>query len=271
MDNKIIVDCEKRIGLKDYLFIDNISTSINGFNQKDEDVLGDILVQVSYQDKDTNQKEYEELIPFEVTLLNDKEIDEININNFNYYDVVGIGIQCSFQLNILLKDKEIIEDNKLEKDNENIYNNKINNLENENNNLDLYEETIEDQVEPLEEEIKQKYTEILDDIFNINYNVSNEEVELVNEEIKQNDISTVEEIFDDIKNKELYLGINDRNDEKISFKNIKESYGVYRVYYPKEENEIDKVCTVENVSLTAIYGKEFNKDFSKKKRIIIDK
>lgn len=255
MSDKIIVDCDKRIELNDYSYIKSITGNILDFNQNNDDVKGNINLNIKFYDNSNTLKENNEIIPFDVTLLNEKKIDNLKVVNLNYYEIVNQGIQCNYQIEIYLVDKEEI---KITETN----NEEINELETEN------EDYIDD-VCPLEEEIKEKYDELLDEIFN----GAEENIE---EDIKDN-FEVVEEVVLESYPKDVTFNINtnDRDtcdkSNRINFDNIKESFAKYIVYYPKEENEIDKLCNLENVSITNVYNSQFNKEFSKKKRIIIEK
>ena len=44
-----------------------------------------------------------------------------------------------------------------------------------------------------------------------------------------------------------------------------------RVYYPEKESDIESICKEENVNVLDVYSETYNKDFTEKKRIIIEK
>lgn len=244
-ENVLVIDCEKRIELNGYNYLNNIDVNINNYEQNNQLITGDIKIVVDYnQENELNV--LEEIVPFEVNLYNENYnnvlIDEISIINFRYYEIVNQGLQCSFQIKITLKEKECLEEKEELKEGIEVFNDFVN------------------IVDPLEEEIKEKYDDLLDEIFN-------EEQSL---EVIENEQEIVEQQED--REISLVTSVCERiDDNKLSFRNISETSGTYRIYYPRSENEIDKVCVSENVSLTNIYNNSLNKEFSKKKRIIIEK
>ena len=269
-DNKVVIDCEKRLSLGNYSYINNITGCINDYDEENNVVKGNVLLTVDYNYENELCKK-EELIPFEINLLNGKTIEEIVIINFRYYEIVGDGLQCSFQIYLTVKD-----------------------CENNNENLIINEENLEENNNLEEKEIENKYDSLLDEIFleekNTNDNDINEneiddkENSKNNEESNNNDNEAIidennnhdEEIdiYYQKHNKCINVDCNCKgvgNNEIVSLRNIKEMTSTFSIYYPKTEHEIDKVCVSENVSLQTIYSNQLNKEFPKKKRIIIEK
>lgn len=262
LENKVIIDCDKRVVLNGYNYLNNINAVVNDYIYNDNLINGNIKIIIDYN-HENELNTLEELIPFEVSLLNenlkDCDVEGVEVINFNYYEIVNQGLQCSFQIKISLKEKEEsqfkIEDT-IEK---NIsYNDYLN------------DDTV------IENEITDKYENLLDELFNEEELESGTVDDQTNDTIKLIDIK--ENLDDDYlikedKNLNINTSINERfaKDECLSFRNIPERLSTYRIYYPKSENEIDKVCVTENVSLTNVYSNGLNKDFSQKKRIVIEK
>lgn len=268
---KVVIKCDKNIELQDYSYINKVNLIldnyiINKINENENEIIGEILLKIEYFNKENNVIFKDEKVPFEVKVLNGKILDEIIVENMNYYEIVNQGIHCEFEIKIYLSD--------LKKEN----------LNNEIANDNMYSETFEEEIiDPIAIEIKEKYDSILDELFksedenNISYEDNKTNNIIENDELNKID-EELENVFLNDKNinTEMNTNINinkvERSEiDKLMFRNIPEIKNTYRVYFPKGEKEIDKVCLLENVSLSTIYKNDLNRNIEMKKRIILEK
>ncbi len=104
---------EVDIKIEDYIFENNV-------------LKGNVKIKGDYYNKVTEQNiiPFENTIPFEVVFTKENiEIEDIEIDNFEYYEVVGRGIEASFNINITydiketrIADEEIEENEKIKED-----------------------------------------------------------------------------------------------------------------------------------------------------------
>lgn len=240
MDLKLCYD--ERIELKDYLGIIKLDAIINDYTFDNGFLNGDVLIKGVYRSNTSEEIDIEKIIPFTIMLKNnDYKIESVKINDFKYYDIVNNGVECFFQINVIYDAVILKSDNSIET----ISGDDIDNKET----LPAMNEVIEeieidnekkedfDKEDVVINEIKDKYDKLLDSIF---------------------------------LNRENSVSLIDKK-ENVMLNKFVDSIGTYRVYYTKEEKEIEKICKEESVSINAIYNNNYNKDFQEKKRIIIKK
>ena len=280
-NNKIIIDCEKRIDLTNYSFINNVDVTINNYQNDNNVIIGNVLLNVSYN-YENELFTKEELIPFELSILNNKEIINLNIENIKFYEIVNQGVQCSFQIaafevekvknftsseekNELTDEKELMIEEKYEKI--------LDDLLINNNDTIILEEDVNINKEK-NDELNDIQTEAILNTTTINNNDLQKDMSEENDVLyEKEEIKETIDISKEYPNKENNIKLDCKNKdlEKVRLSNINDTFSKISVYYPKSEQEIDKVCVMENVSISTIYNNKLNKDFSKKKRIIIDK
>ncbi len=99
---------EANIGIYDYIFENNT-------------LKGNVKINGEYYNKNNEQNKisFENIIPFEVVFTKENvEIEKIEINSFEYYEVAGRGIEASFNINIDYDIKETRIVNKEMEENE---------------------------------------------------------------------------------------------------------------------------------------------------------
>ena len=108
-------------------------------------------------------------------------------------------------------------------------------------------------------------TEASEDDYILNISDDSEE-EIVKENIENMYEELLDDIFIDDRDS---LEVNDllKDNNRVVFTKFKNVYSGYRVYYPKNERELERICALENKSLDEVY--KFNSDFIEKRRIII--
>lgn len=232
------IKCDAKVNLNNFVNLKEIECSVENYLLENDTLEGMIKVNGSYIKDDLESVYlYEENVPFTVVFSNNNmEIDKIEIEDFKYNEVINQGVECGFDILIDYHEKVETEEVLVETENDFL---------------------AEQDDEELKNEINQKYDELLNEIIEGRNDNFLEEDE-VKEEI---DISTSEE-------SNVYISENSDNN-KVNFSKIKEKYSSYRVYYPKKESEVEKICTIEKVSLDKIYKDKANKDFQNKMRIII--
>ena len=122
--------------------------------------------------------------------------------------------------------------------------------------------------EYLGEEIELKETKIIDDN-NTEEEITNQYEELLDDIFERNDekLDNNEQAINSSSN---LLVVNNEENKRVSFKNIKENTQKMNVFYIENENEIDKIATREEVGINTIFSNKWNKDYMSKKRIIIE-
>lgn len=308
--------CEASVDLIDYNKLESINYVVKEYEMKDETLSGFVTLNGNYSNKNNERCDYVQDVPFTVMFKNHNyNIDNVMLDNFNYYEVVNNGIVCSFDLlidynmnidesqipNVLYNDesdieinkheemKEVITDNLFndnivdkelhieEKENNGIHNENVLSQENIANDInddldnDINESNIFDDSESdinsdinIEKTIKEKYDKLLDNIFN------NRSDLIVDDEEKTSfeDNNSLEET------KHNQININESKsvkENKFGFLKFLDSKTTLRVYYPEKESDIDGICKKENINVLDIYNESYNKDFSDKRRIIIEK
>lgn len=304
--------CEVSVDLVDYNKLESINYVVKEYDMRDETLTGFVTLNGNYSNKKNERCDYVQDVPFTVMFKNDNyNIENIMLDNFNYYEVVNNGIVCNFDLlidynmnidesqipNVLYNDESDFEINKQEEVKEEITDNVLDNKiedndmlteENENNDMlndnivfqdnitnDINESSIFDDSENdinsdinndinIEKTIKDKYDKLLDSIFN------NRSDLMVDDEGKTSleDINSLEDT------KHNQININESKpvkENKFGFLKFLDSKTTLRVYYPEKESDIDGICKKENINVLDIYNESYNKDFSDKRRIIIEK
>lgn len=108
---------EKMVGLS------VVGIKVSDYRLQDQELSGNVKIYGEYYteeeeyEKNNGLKEFENLIPFEIVFSKeDPIIEEIDIENFEYYEVAGRGIEASFDLVVeyVVNDKEENEDEYIE-------------------------------------------------------------------------------------------------------------------------------------------------------------
>lgn len=243
--------CDAFVEIQNAIKISDVEATIKDYYFDDLTLKGNVLITGSYTKYESLDKEYDDTfifsdeVPFTIVFKNSNyEIENISIKELNYYEVVNQGIKCDFQIVVEYDESKEIE---LKDESDKIIKEIIND-----NELDIQNSSITaDEIinNKSIDDIKDKYDDLLEEIFATSKRSSIDDKKLT----------------DDIV-------INVKTETKgVDFSFIKESSGKYRVYYPKQENEIEKVCNLERISVNNVYAENYNKDYSKKRRIIIKK
>ncbi len=250
--------CETKIELDDYVKVEEIVGSIGDYTFSNGELNGEVNVTGTYLKKDETTDTFTKKVPFTLMFKNASyNIEVVRTDNFKYYEIVNNGIECSFEIyaqyemkisegsipNIISEEKETVEPIETKLVAEEITENAItdnvitdNAISIDSNISDI--DVLDNAPEQVITDIKEKYDELLNNIF---------------------------------LNRDDTVQINNKDDKKLVLTGLKEVKDTVRVYYPKQENEIEKICQSENVSISKIYENDLNKDFQNRKRIIIKK
>lgn len=267
--------CDKKIELTNFNNLKEVNCKLDNYKFDNGQLIGSCYIFGIYNTKSLEDKDFSEEVPFTLMFKNsDYNVDNINIENFKSYEVVNNGIECSFEIVISYSLKDSSEkDNELNKDLENsdMINNEV--IVNENKSDNIIEKEEEKDIINNDEVI-----ETIGEKINVNNDFINE---IKEEELSNLDepIAVIKEKYDNLLNNIFLNRDNDNikietkesnNKIKFKFKDNNERSS-YVVYYPKYENEIEKICLNEKVSINSVYDNDCNKDFQDKKRIIIRK
>lgn len=275
--------CDTLIDLIDYKTLNDINYNICNYTYTNGELNGNIKVYGNYNTNKDSNESFEKLVPFTLVFKSENyEIKEIKIDNFKNFDVVNNGLECSFEVYV---NYNIIDEELDESKNNDIINEDINNIESiEEDTLDvalpindfnkednisdlLTKETKEDNVS-INDTIQN--VEILDDFLQDDKFEDDNSEKTINK-IKEKYDNLLDNIFLSRKNDLENLKINEKVDDSKVYLSLQETKDTFRIYYLKQENEIERICKEENLSVNSIYNSDFNKDFSNKKRIIINK
>ena len=241
--------CEQKIELEKYKSLKSIDYEIDKYSFNNGELGGNVVVRGIYENNEFQDVEYIKSVPFTLMFKSSGyEIKELKIDNFKHYDVVNNGIECSFDIFVLYEmkiseesipniiSKDDVKEETIEKNEEKV----IKTIEkvdlNDDNNII---ETIEEHSDDVCTDIKDKYDELLNNIF-------------LNRE--DNNFNILEK----------------KDDGKLRLK-FDDKLDTIRVYFPRAESEIEKICRDEKVSINSVYDNDLNRDFQNKKRIIIKK
>lgn len=249
------IKCDAKVNLEGLINIVNVMCEINDYNVDNNSLSGSVNVKGNYIKDDLHTTyDFNENVPFTVVFKNNIEkIEKIEVEDFIFNEIVNNGIECKFNIFISYEDsKSFNEDDSLE-DKETVAEKVI-----EEELEEIEDNTLDD--EKIKDAINKKYDELLEEILEKREDNFLEE----NDEKIENSVSEL------LEEKENNFNIkNSVSDVRSYFNNVKETYESYHVYYPKQEKELEEICSKENISIDRVYKDKANKDFKDKKRIII--
>jgi len=207
--------CEANVELEDYHKVDSVNYNVKNYNLTNESLNGFVSVNGMYLNQNNEVCNYCKDVPFTV-MFNNKNynIESINLDNFDYYEIVNNGIVCSFDLlidynmnisessvpNVIYKTEK--EDFKLSNNDVKLNDKKLEKQDFDNNNI--IKDNLNDDIKELCDD------KDLDDDKNLN-------------NYKSNDVDNEDE-FESIEVEDLNNNKNDdANDDDIE-EEIKEKY-----------------------------------------------
>lgn len=274
------ISCDASIKLDRMSNIVDVEYDIKNYKTKKDTLDGNVIIKGKYI-KDVIEEEYDftEQVPFTVVFKNEKyKINSIEILDFNFQEIINQGIECNFNILIKYEMQSLNEDDGL-KPNEEI---KPELNYDDIDPLNEYKQELE-----LEDELPGEPAESEELIDSNEDNLELNELDEIEESLDSDDDnelvkSEINQKYDDLLQK--ILNSRDDNfleDDKVNFvpkddrgirgifSHYPETYTSYKVYYPAKENELEKICKKENISIEKIYRDNRNNDYLNKKRIII--
>lgn len=247
------IKCDAKVSLKGLVNVVNVMCEVNEYKIDGNSLSGSVIIKGKYIKDDLHtQYDFSEVVPFTVVFKNEvKQIDKINVVDFSTNEVINTGIECKFDMYIEYQDNEKDDDGEVIAINSVNIDNMI-----EEEKIDEIEMTGKDD-EKIKADINKKYDELLGEI------LESRDDNFLEEELQEDDV-----FLEAVDEKSISI-TNSKNETRPCFSNINDSYSSYRVYYPKEESELEKICNKEKISIDKIYKDKANKDFKDKKRIII--
>lgn len=291
------ISCDASVKLKKMNGIKNVNCTVHNYEKNKDTLTGNIKIAGKYI-RDNLEEEYDfsELVPFTVVFRDENfKLNNISCQNFTFNQIVNQGLECHFDI-LIDYTKHNLEEAELDVDfsemdtNENIIK-EVKDLEKDEKISEKYDEMLQDILSKrndnfLEElESEEVIASIEDELLaDLESELIGEktDVEAVKGDVREIEASPAfsEEIVEEIPveveeeplpvTKENKFGVtisgNSAQKEGISqfAKSFPEKYDVYKVYYLQNENEVDKVCQHENISIGDAY-----EEFHKYKRIII--
>lgn len=241
---ELTINCGSFVEINKLLSIVEMNGDIGKYKLEENFLEGSAILSGKYVKDDSGEFfEFLKEVPFTL-VFKDKNvnINKIDIVDLHFSEVINQGIETTFEIfidyDVLTNDDFIINSEEKE---EHLKETDENDLLEFNEENELIEEidfnSINEELNEIKEEIVKSYDDLLDDIL-LSNNRDNVEI---NEMKKENN--------------------------RVAFTKFKESYSTYRVYYPKDEKEVEKICGENNRSLDEVYKN--NGDFNEKRRIIL--
>lgn len=107
------INCNAFVKLKNFLGILNIKSEVKEFTYQNDTLEGKLLINGEYYNSSDLHKEptlFQDEIPFVVVFKdNDYEIEAVNSDNFEFYEVAGRGIETEFEI-VVLYHKQSLDD-----------------------------------------------------------------------------------------------------------------------------------------------------------------
>ena len=230
--------------IKDFVKINNLTAEISEYYVKNDLLTGKLSVRGKYLKFDM-EKEYhfDEDIPFNIVFNEEYNIEDIDCTNFDYNIVDGRGLDLSFEIEVRFEEEKNIE---------------------EDESIEEIPIVVEQEVDEAKVNNDEENTE--DEIETVEYELRNTE-EDKNEEIKEVETKKADEQL----NKTL-LNVSDNlpeGEEEVIFRGIPNEYKTIRVRYYKNDEELEKVCNENNISIDQMFKVNRKNEFNKYRRIII--
>lgn len=253
MDLKI--NCNAFVSLNGVEGVSKAFCEVLEYSVKNDTLRGNVKIWGEYKKYD-NEKVYEfnDVVPFTVVFKNDLfEIENIKIDGFNYHLKDGQGIECDFDIIVDYYDNEIVNDNH---NNEELV-------------VDDKDYEIEETDEMSNDDITNMYNHQLDQILNESRDLSDlieEELEEYSTELPYDNKLTEEDEIKEEKN----ITINSKEDKcQFAIPKINENKCCVKVYYSMNDQKLEEIAKIENVSLEQLLNNSENRGGCR--RIIIKK
>lgn len=235
---ELTINCGSFVELNKLLSIAELNGYIDKYELDENFLEGMAVLNGKYIQDDSGEFfDFKKEVPFTV-VFRDKNVNvnTIDIVELNFSEVVNQGIETTFEIfveyDIILCDEDNEFENEIAQNEDFIIASEENELIEE---IDFDE--IKEEFNEIQEEITKSYDELLDEVL-LGKNRDNIEINTITKE-----------------------------NNRVMFNKLKETYSTYRVYYPKNEREVEKICGENNRSLDEVY--KSNGDYNEKRRIIL--
>ncbi len=263
------------IKLKDFFKIVDITAEIKEYITKNDVLEGTLEIHGKYQKRDGISEEYFlESVPFSIVFPNsDYDINDIDCTDIDYIAIDGRGVDLTFdilvdyyqyeEIPVVINqlDKETIETNNLDVETsvEMIDDRTVESATN--SNLDVDDRDFDNNTEKVINEV-------------IESNDNDNSLELETEQIDEIEIEKIKEMETKRVDELLKSALNFKDDnlptEEIIVRNIPESKSCLKVCYYNSDQELEKVCEKNNVSLDKVFKSNRNRNIEKFHRVIIN-
>lgn len=276
--------CDATVRLEKMSNVNNVDCQVTTFELTGDTLNGNIKISGNYiKDNLEESFPFEENVPFTL-VFRDKNyvIDNIDIQDFTHQEIINQGIECNFNILVVYSSKELpVEHEEAEPFNESLTPAEITAEETipaDPPSEDIVPKSIPKSVAPDGEEIASPFIEEIPGLEEIVIADEDFDDEEIKEEINQKYDALLKEVlesrddnfFEEETEKKVMVRSGEKKEEcKSAVGNIKKAYVSYRVYYPGKENEIEKICKTEKISVEKLYNDNKDTDFVNKKRIII--
>lgn len=226
--------------LEQMVGISTVNIEILEYSLADKTLTGQVKIIGEYYSGNKDFEEnnglcnFENIIPFEIVFTNGKPlINSVNINDFEYYEIAGRGIEATFNIDVSY---DLTDENARSEE--------------------LIESVTEEKIK-IEEE---KELTILNDIVNdeTNFNILTEE-----EEIKENITNQIDSIL------AIKLEVKNDNFLEETPKKRSEKKSWIKVIYYNENEQVKELCKNHDFSYEDVLKENQKYNFSDNHRIII--
>ncbi len=249
---ELTINCGAFVEINKLLSIAEMNGYVDKYKLDDNFLEGTAVLKGKYVKDDSGETyDFYKEVPFTV-VFKDKNVNikVIDIVDLHFSEVINQGIETTFEI---LVDYDVIENKE--------YNVVGKDFINQSKEKDFLVESKEneklDEIDDLDDDYHEQidFDDILEDLNELKDEITKDYEELLDDILLGNNRDTVEV-------KEMK-----KENNRVVFTKFKDNYSTYRVYYPKDEKEVEKICGENNKSLDEIYRN--NSDLNEKRRIIL--
>lgn len=270
------------IKLKDFFKIVDITAEVKDYITKNDMLEGSLEIHGKYQKRDGVTEEYFlETVPFSIVFKNnDYDINDIVCTDIDYVAIDGRGVDVTFDI---LVDYYEYEEIPVKIDGS------IDQLEEANRlTMETSEELDNTSVEQIEEKVNSEAEEKTDetilestrvDAVDLDTeSVSETEIDALNmqeeDSISNDDIEKIKkeetERIDNLLKSTLNFKDDNLPTEEIVIRGVPEGKSKIKVCYYQNDQDLEKVCEKNNISLDKVFKANRNRNIEKYRRVIIN-
>lgn len=228
--------------LKDFVKVNDLSAEIIEYFVKNDLLTGKLSVRGKYLKQDMEREyHFDEDIPFNIVFNEEYIIEDIDCISFDYQIVEGRGIDLSFEVEIKFEEEDTLDEEETE----------------------IEEIPVEIDQEKEKAEVENNNVEIETTEYEIRNTIEEELEEFKEDETKKAD----EQLSHTL------LNVSDNlpeDEEEVIFRNIPNEYKTIKIRYYKDDEELEKVCNENNMSIDQVFKVNRKNEFNKYRRIIIN-